>query len=1083
MNNKKILKSICNLLLILMLLTLSISAFPIRSYSVKDRTISYMPDEYKSLFGKVKEDYNLVITTRDGEVVEKLLPNAKYVIKEIWSENEMKTKIMDYYEEFDPVDAYGLPIGTEEMIDGKICRTFTSDENGEIKLSLWEGKYKITQVDTDEGYFLNEENTYIVTVNQVRGAIEDIEIENPVFTQSNYVQSVSTDYVVEGRNDGYALYFYKDYYKGGQLSLLNNYNEIVDTINSDEVYKIIPVENGWYVLAEDWITKESYVIYYSDYDDILERDWDFKILLPNGFKTFDIDNDGNFILVGETYNEENESYDLDLVVVDSTGMNILEERTFGGNEDEFINSIVVTNDAYYLSVYLNSESIIINNEEINVKDPYCILKIEKEDFLLEKIQVLPTYTEAASQDKFRRVHTIKKGNDETLYYIGSFEGEITFDAELTQIGEKITLKSKGEEDGIVIKLDKDLLIEWVTDIGGEGNDHFYDAGITEDGGIIIGGDSDYGYIWFAPPDTQSKEGIYTYDVFGDAYKWRGVALKLNQDGEAVWAYEFGYTENEGMYGIAVLSNDTFALCGFESPNGTTEGTAAIIRLNEYEIAPAQKEVAKLDVSNRRKEFEIETSTTENGSISGQYDDVYEKIKFGDTSSKEIVVKPNKGYKIKFIRINGQTIEFEAAEDYSYKFKNFENVKNDISIDVEYELDPTQTKDLSYTIEYYKDGIKQENDTEVIKKSVHVLDETTKTLQLDKSKINVTDKYEDYFCEKTNPKILPEEVNNGDVIKVFYKSKVTKVLINHIDINTKKVLEKEEKNVKIGDLYNGAAKDIENYALVERPEKETITIIDGENILNYYYAHKSEGVIEKHIDFITGELLDNIVYKGNEGDDYKTKSLEMEGYDLVDKKLPENSEGKMKVEVTEVKYYYIKKATVRVQYLNKENNGKIFEDIVIKGHEGDEYTTDLKDFADYDYIENSNNTSGKMVVKVGKDGKKESEIIVKYYYKKISKQPIYNTTNNTTNNITNNTIYNITNNAPNGELQPITYVISDSNKTTTSTSSVGKTDYSASNNSSNYLPKTGDMKVVIASVTIMLIICANVIQIILSKKKK
>ena len=63
-------------------------------------------------------------------------------------------------------------------------------------------------------------------------------------------------------------------------------------------------------------------------------------------------------------------------------------------------------------------------------------------------------------------------------------------------------------------------------------------------------------------------------------------------------------------------------------------------------------------------------------------------------------------------------------------------------------------------------------------------------------------------------------------------------------------------------------------------------------------------VKKHIDILTGELLDNRVYEGNEGDIYKTKTLQLEGYDLVESRLPTNSKGTMKVDSIEVIYYYI-----------------------------------------------------------------------------------------------------------------------------------------------------------------------------------
>ena len=45
---------------------------------------------------------------------------------------------------------------------------------------------------------------------------------------------------------------------------------------------------------------------------------------------------------------------------------------------------------------------------------------------------------------------------------------------------------------------------------------------------------------------------------------------------------------------------------------------------------------------------------------------------------------------------------------------------------------------------------------------------------------------------------------------------------------------------------------------------------------------------------------------------------------------------MQEELIEVNYYYIKKAQVRVEYIDKLTGEKLTEDEIIKGHIGDEY---------------------------------------------------------------------------------------------------------------------------------------------------
>ena len=47
------------------------------------------------------------------------------------------------------------------------------------------------------------------------------------------------------------------------------------------------------------------------------------------------------------------------------------------NLDDFANTIIVTEEAYYLSVYFNSDNIKINDKVIDVDSPYCVFKVDK----------------------------------------------------------------------------------------------------------------------------------------------------------------------------------------------------------------------------------------------------------------------------------------------------------------------------------------------------------------------------------------------------------------------------------------------------------------------------------------------------------------------------------------------------------------------------------------------------------------------------------------------------------------------------------------------------------------------------------
>lgn len=526
---------------------------------------------------------SIILKNQNGDFIS----NAKFYIKELVLDADGIT-----YLEQDPLDVYGNSIGTEETIDEKIIKTFITDENGKININLRKGKYKVVQLTTAQGHLLNETNEYEIDVEEIHGEIVAAKIEDPVYSAYQRCHSVSTKYAAEGRNDGYSLFYYEDYLTGGKLSLLSSDNVLVDTINTDQVHQIIAAEGAWYCLIEEWRTGIYNIYKIIDKNDKLEVQGKIAEIGKHNSVSFAIDKStGNFVVAVD---EENGNY-IDILIYSPEGIQTGMLRITGDGKN-YVNSIAVNDNAFYLSAYVYSNHLSANSDNIAVDNPYCILKVSKALSSLEKVRVLSTYS-SSDDDQFRRIHKIIDLKDGNLYYIGSFEGTITFPESATTSGKAITLTSKGGEDGVAIKLNSELMIEWATPIGGEGIDHFYDAGITEDGGIVIGGDSELGKLIIDRDDTQAKKEIKTSSITDKAQKWRGVAAKLNSDGKAIWAHEFGYAANEGMYGLAVLNNNSFVLSGFDAEDGGTEGTAAFLRLNEYIAEEANTTPTYLNIEN------------------------------------------------------------------------------------------------------------------------------------------------------------------------------------------------------------------------------------------------------------------------------------------------------------------------------------------------------------------------------------------------------------------------------------------------------------------------------------------------------
>ncbi|MCI8700474.1 MAG: MucBP domain-containing protein, partial [Clostridia bacterium] len=271
-------------------------------------------------------------------------------------------------------------------------------------------------------------------------------------------------------------------------------------------------------------------------------------------------------------------------------------------------------------------------------------------------------------------------------------------------------------------------------------------------------------------------------------------------------------------------------------------------------------------------------------------------------------------------------------------------------------------DIKYKVEYYYNGEKDES-------------KTVKGIATYKE---IIDSYEDKIIEGyvlVEEKGIPLTIvakEEKNVIEIHYAKKA-QIKVQYIEKDTDRLIEEIVEEGYVGKEYNTISKNIEGYVLVEEPEEKNITMTEDEVIVKYYYKHVTKGVIEKHIDIDTGEILFNTIHEGNEGDEYKIEPKEIEGYDVVQEKLPTNNEGTMEKDVITVSYYYKKKAVVivTVKYIDKDTNDVLAEDIVIKGYEGKEYKTEKKEISGYEFVEIIGKREGKMTT--------NEEVI--YYYQK------------------------------------------------------------------------------------------------------
>ena len=182
--------------------------------------------------------------------------------------------------------------------------------------------------------------------------------------------------------------------------------------------------------------------------------------------------------------------------------------------------------------------------------------------------------------------------------------------------------------------------------------------------------------------------------------------------------------------------------------------------------------------------------------------------------------------------------YPDKKEVGYKLEKTENlpltigVENNI-INVYYVTDNTQTKELSYTVEYYKDGKKVANDTQVVKDTKQVLESDTLTVK--KGEINVTDKYVGYSFVKTEPSTIPNSIENKGIIKVYYERNSYDYEVHYFFNGNEDESLIERKSAKYNDVINTYTDKVKTGYKLQKAENLPLTIGVENNIINVYYV--------------------------------------------------------------------------------------------------------------------------------------------------------------------------------------------------------------------------------------------------------
>ena len=582
-------------------------------------------------------------------------------------------------------------------------------------------------------------------------------------------------------------------------------------------------------------------------------------------------------------------------------------------------------------------------------------------------------------------------NENEYMSFGAFMGTITIPAEETTSGKEISITTNESTSSYIVKYNSNGKIEMLTMSESEIDDgEAYILNYSNEEMVVLRMTQHF--------EVPAENTVTGEAISIDTQDSGIIVVKYNSQGNVISAKE--QLEGNNIEGMGYYSK-IYTIDGGHIQTGsidssisipaedTTDGNAIKIDVSaeeENDLGSYGAVFVKYNIDGKVEYLKrIESTDTNIKMLSLGYintiDDGYlGVVEYYDIESKETknaLVKFNKNLEIKDMIDIDETkssddIQIKQQLDGTYsilnngtgELSNYENAV--IQEAVPAKEAPTLTvknelKKYQYKVEYYYDGKLDETQTETSEAKYG------KTIEEYQDKVK-----ENYVLAKTEN--LPLTITNDpekNVIKIYYATKA-EATVQYIDKTTGEVIEENTEQGYIGKKFKTMAKNFKRYVLVKEPEQKTVEMQGEKIVLKYYYVLVSSGVVEKHVDINSGELLANETYEGLVGDEYETKEKEIDGYDLVKEKYPEKTKGTMEEDVITVTYYYVKKVTVTVQYIDVDTNEKLTDDETITGHEGDEYRTDKKTIDGYDFVRVTEDESGEMT---------ENKTII-YYYKKV-----------------------------------------------------------------------------------------------------
>ncbi len=193
-------------------------------------------------------------------------------------------------------------------------------------------------------------------------------------------------------------------------------------------------------------------------------------------------------------------------------------------------------------------------------------------------------------------------------------------------------------------------------------------------------------------------------------------------------------------------------------------------------------------------------------------------------------------------------------------------------------------------------------------------------------------------------------------EVTYKyKKLSNLVTEHIDANTnEKITDDVIRAYKEGEQYEAYPQNLEGYILIQSPENTT-GVMGRENVTkSFYYKKISGGLVVKYVDIVSGEMIDQELYTGNENDTISLDEKVFLGYVLEQR--PDYEDVTLGVEAKEVVFYYRKAIAIDVIGIDQETGEQIYI-TEVSGLEEGTYETIPREVNGYEVVKIPDNKNG------------------------------------------------------------------------------------------------------------------------------